>query len=54
MENRTRFSIWYIVFVIILMLIMQSLLFRPTVETLTYDQFLKKVQDGTIKAVEIS
>ena len=54
MESKTKFSIWYIIFVVILMLALQSLLFRSSVEPLTYDQFLEKVQNGSIKAVEIS
>ncbi|MGQ9615137.1 MAG: ATP-dependent zinc metalloprotease FtsH [Spirochaetota bacterium] len=54
MESKTKFSIWYIIFVIILMLLFQSLLFRSSVEPLTYDQFLEKVENGSIKAVEIA
>jgi len=54
MDKKTNFSIWYVVFVIIIMMMLQSLLFRPQVEVIPYSDFIKKVEQGKIQSVEIS
>ncbi|KPJ84979.1 MAG: cell division protein FtsH [Spirochaetes bacterium DG_61] len=58
MEKKTHFSIWYIIGVVMVMLFVQALLsallFRPNIEQVHYSEFMKKVQDGTIKSVEIT
>jgi cell division protease FtsH len=54
MENKTNFSIWYVIFAIIAMLVLQSVLFRQRIEPLTYSEFLKKVDSGEIRSAEIS
>ncbi|MFW6180635.1 MAG: ATP-dependent metallopeptidase FtsH/Yme1/Tma family protein [Spirochaetota bacterium] len=54
MERKTRFSIWYVIFGMIVLLIIQSLLFRPSIEQITYSEFLRRVESGSIEAVEIS
>jgi cell division protease FtsH len=58
MDKKTHFSIWYIVGVVFVILIVQALIstlvMRPNIEQVHYSDFMKKVQDGTIKSVEIS
>ncbi len=54
MDKKTHFSIWYVVFVIIVMMILQSILVRPQVEVVPYSKFLKMVENGKITSVEIS
>ncbi|RKY02574.1 MAG: cell division protein FtsH, partial [Spirochaetes bacterium] len=53
MDKKTHFSIWYIVFVVIVMLVLQSLLVRPQYEVVPYSEFLKLVKDGKIESVEV-
>ncbi len=54
MDKKTHFSIWYVIFVIIFMMILQSILVRPQVEVIPYSKFLKMVEEGKITSVEIS
>jgi cell division protease FtsH len=54
MEKKTHFSIWYAVIVIMIIMVIQSLLFRPSVKTISYSEFLKKVQNHSITKVVIS
>jgi len=54
MEKKTHFSIWYAIVVIMIIMIIQSLLFRPNVQTISYSEFLKKVGNHSIKKVVIS
>ena len=54
MDKKTHFSIWYVVFVIIVMMILQSIIVRPQVEVVPYSKFLKMVENGKITSVEIS
>jgi len=54
MEKKTHFSIWYAIIVIMIMMIIQSLLFRSNVQTISYSEFMKKVENHTITSVVIS
>ncbi len=54
MEKKTHFSIWYAIIVIMIIMIIQSLLFRPNVQTISYSEFLKKVENHSLKKVVIS
>jgi cell division protease FtsH len=58
MDKKTHFSIWYIIGVVFVILIVQALIstlvMRPNIKQVHYSNFMKKVQDGTIKTVEIS
>ena len=53
MDNRQHFSIWYFVFVIVLMLGLQSVLSSRHVETLAYSDFKALLHAGKIKEVFI-
>ena len=54
MDKKVHFSIWYVIFAFILMMIIQSLLVKPQVEVIPYSKFLKMVEEGKINSVEIS
>ncbi len=54
MDTRQHFSIWYFVFVMVLMLALQSLLVNRHVETLAYSDFKTLLHAGKIKEVLIS
>jgi len=53
MDKKAHFSMWYVIFVFIVMIILQSLLAKPQVEVVPYSKFLKMVEDGKINSVEI-
>jgi cell division protease FtsH len=58
MEKKHKFTMWYGAGVIIIMMIIQwlfgTLMFRPQIEEVHYSEFMNKIEDGTIRTVNIS
>ncbi len=54
MDNQRHFSLWYFVFAIVAMLILQSIIFSRHVETLAYSDFKLLLHAGKIREVLIS
>jgi len=54
-EKKARFSIWYILFGVWVVLLIQNLLVSAlSVERIPYSQFLKLLQEGRIKEIAVS
>jgi len=49
LEKRVHFSIWYILFGILVMYIVESFLFKQTIQTLPYSEFKDLVRKGQVK-----
>lgn len=54
MEKKTQFSIWYFILVFLLILILQSMFFKPHVESLPYSQFKDLVSQKKVKELVIA
>ena len=54
MNNKIRFSFWYVLGALLLISAVQSLMGSPEVDKITYADFLNKVEAGQIESVTIS
>jgi cell division protease FtsH len=49
LERRVHFSIWYVLFGILIMYLLESLLLKQTIEKLPYSQFKEMIRRGQVK-----
>ncbi len=53
-NGKFKFSIWYFLGAVIIMILMNSLLFAPAEQKIEYSVFKEKIRSGEIKSVEIT